>query len=120
MELEIDINTNSKSIVKEHGKAIGELETRRKIETVKSKVARRFARKFKIIKKTCGDLLSVRIQEKKRWCEQLAVSKRIRTIIIIIASHGFFTTDLVDGLSLEYEWLQVSSGLQDSKYSGRS
>ena len=33
----------------------------------------------------------------------------------------FFTSGLADGLSLEFEWQQVSLSLQDSsKYSGRS
>ena len=33
----------------------------------------------------------------------------------------FFTSALVDGLSLEFEWQQISSSLQDySQYSGRS
>ena len=41
-------------------------------------------------------------------------------IIIIIYSSEFFTSALADGLSLESEWLQVSSSLQDSsQYSGR-
>ena len=42
-------------------------------------------------------------------------------IIIIIYSLEFFTSALADGFSLEYEWQQVSSSLQDSsQYSGRS
>ena len=40
------------------------------------------------------------------------------TIIIIIIPWKFFTSASADGLSLEYEWQQVSSILQDS--SGRS
>ena len=41
-------------------------------------------------------------------------------IIIIIYSLGFFTSVLADGPSVESEWLQVSSSLQDSsQYSGR-
>ena len=35
-------------------------------------------------------------------------------IIIIIYSLEFFTSVLADGLSLEFEWQQVSSSLQDS------
>ena len=42
-------------------------------------------------------------------------------IIVILPSWVFFTQTLADGLSLESEWLQVSSDLQDfSQYSGRS
>ena len=42
-------------------------------------------------------------------------------IIIIIYSFEFFTSALADGLSVELEWQQVSSSLQDSsQYSGRS
>ena len=42
-------------------------------------------------------------------------------IIIIIYSLEFFTSALADGLSLEFEWQQNSSSLQDSSpYSGRS
>ena len=42
-------------------------------------------------------------------------------IIIIIYSLEIFTSVLVDGLSLEFEWQQVSSSLQDfSQYSSRS
>ena len=42
-------------------------------------------------------------------------------IIIIIYSLEFFTSVLTDALSLEFEWQQVSSSLQDSsQYSGRS
>ena len=41
--------------------------------------------------------------------------------ITIIYSFEFFTSVLADGLSLEFEWQQVSSSLQDSsQYSGRS
>ena len=40
-------------------------------------------------------------------------------IIIIIHSLEFFTSILADGFSLEFEWQQVSSSLQDSsQYSG--
>ena len=35
-------------------------------------------------------------------------------IIIIVYSLEFFTPALADGLSLEFEWQQVSSSLQDS------
>ena len=43
------------------------------------------------------------------------------SIIIIIYSLEFITSALADGLSLEFEWQQVSSSLQDSsQYSGRS
>ena len=43
------------------------------------------------------------------------------TTIIIIWSFRFFTSTLADGLSLEFEWQQVSSSIQDSsQYSGRS
>ena len=42
-------------------------------------------------------------------------------IIIIIHSLELFTSALADGFSLESEWQQVSSNLQDSsQYSGRS
>ena len=42
-------------------------------------------------------------------------------IIIIIFSLEFFISALADGLSLEFEWQQVSSSHQDSsQYSGRS
>ena len=42
-------------------------------------------------------------------------------IIIIITSWEFFTSALADGLSVEFEWQQVSSSLQDSsQYSSRS
>ena len=42
-------------------------------------------------------------------------------IIIIIHSLEFFTPALADCFSLESEWQQVSSSLQDSsQYSGRS
>ena len=44
-------------------------------------------------------------------------------IIIIIINHSLelFTSALADGFSLESEWQQVSSSLQDSsQYSGRS
>ena len=42
-------------------------------------------------------------------------------IIIIIYSLEFFTSANADGLSLEFEWQQVSSSLQDSSQcSGRS
>ena len=46
--------------------------------------------------------------------------QRIIIIIIIIYSLEFFTSVLADGFSLESEWQQVSSSLQDSsQYSGR-
>ena len=45
----------------------------------------------------------------------------MQIVIIIIYSLEFFTSALADGLSLEFEWQQVSSSLQDSsQYSGRS
>ena len=37
-------------------------------------------------------------------------------IIIIIYSLEFFTSVLADGLSLEFEWQQVFSSLQDSVF----
>ena len=41
-------------------------------------------------------------------------------MIIIIIIIEFFTSVLADGFSLEIEWQQVSSSLQDSsQYSGR-
>ena len=44
-----------------------------------------------------------------------------RIIIIIIYSLEFFTSVLADGSSLEFEWQQISSSLQDSsQYSGWS
>ena len=42
-------------------------------------------------------------------------------IIIIIIYLEFFTSALTDGLSLEFEWQQVSASLRDSsQYSDRS
>ena len=42
-------------------------------------------------------------------------------VVIIINSLEFFTSALADGLSLEFEWQEVSSTLLDSShYSGRS
>ena len=42
-------------------------------------------------------------------------------IIIIIISLEFFSSALTDGPSLEFEWHQVSTSLQDSsQYSGGS
>ena len=53
-------------------------------------------------------------------CQTLHI-RYIIIIIIIIYSLEFFTSALVDGFSLESEWQQVSSSLQDSSlYSGRS
>ena len=51
------------------------------------------------------------------------VSTRLPTsiIIIIIIFWEFFTPALADGFSLDFEWQQVSSSLQDpSQYSDRS
>ena len=46
---------------------------------------------------------------------------RVYNNIIIVYSLEFFTSALADGLSLEFEWQQVSSSLHDStQYSGRS
>ena len=42
-------------------------------------------------------------------------------VIIIFTPWEFFTSALADGLSLKFEWHQVSSSLQDSfPYYGRS
>ena len=42
-------------------------------------------------------------------------------ILILLLLLEFFTPALADGLSLKFEWPQVSSGLRDSsQYSGRS
>ena len=42
-------------------------------------------------------------------------------IVIFFTPLEFFTSVLADGFSLEFEWQQVSSSLQDSSpYSGRS
>ena len=49
------------------------------------------------------------------------VSTRPPIIIIIIIPWKFFTSVLADGLSLNFEWPQDSSSLQDSsQYSGCS
>ena len=51
----------------------------------------------------------------------LTAADIVAAIIIIIHSLELFTSALADGFSLESEWQQVSSSLQDSsKYSGRS
>ena len=45
----------------------------------------------------------------------------LQCIIIMVSSWEFFTSVLADGFSLESDWQQVSSSLQDySHYSGRS
>ena len=44
----------------------------------------------------------------------LLLKEIIIIIIIIIYSLEFFTSALADGLSLEIEWQQISSGFQDS------
>ena len=57
----------------------------------------------------------------RKQSEPHVKDEEIVIIIIIIYSLEFFTSALADGLSLEYEWQQVSSSLQDSsQYSGRS
>ena len=51
----------------------------------------------------------------------LSILFLVTIIIIIIIYSEFFTSALDDGLSLDFEWLQVFSSLQDSsQYSGRS
>ena len=51
---------------------------------------------------------------------QIMFKNKCRLKYIIIHSE-FFTSALADGLSLEFEWQQVSSSLQDSsQYSDRS
>ena len=47
-------------------------------------------------------------------CSCVSFSKTSAIIIIIIYFLEFFTSALADGLSLEFEWQQVSSSLQDS------
>ena len=58
------------------------------------------------------------------WMSSITVFTNIIIIIIIIIiiySLDFFTSALADGLSLEFEWQQVSSRLQDSsQYPSRS
>ena len=47
--------------------------------------------------------------------------KNLNTITTIANLLEFFASELADGLSLEFEWQQVSSSLQDSsQYSDRS
>ena len=56
-------------------------------------------------------------------CFSAALGFTIIIIIIIIIIHSLelFTSALANGFSLESEWQQVSSCLQDfSQYSGRS
>ena len=51
----------------------------------------------------------------------VGTAKSTIIIIIIITPLEFFTSVLADGFSLEFEWQQVSSSLQDSsRDSGRS
>ena len=61
---------------------------------------------------------------RKEYLKLYNCVQKIITIIIVIiifTSWEFFTSVLADGLSLEFEWQQVSSNLQDcSQYSGRS
>ena len=56
-----------------------------------------------------------------RWlCDFVNLKPPKVIIIIIIYSLEFFTSTLADVLSLEIEWQQISSSLQDSsQYSGR-
>ena len=50
----------------------------------------------------------------------LSILADLKNAIIIITSLEFFTLALADGFSLEFEWQQVSSSLQDSsRYSSR-
>ena len=49
------------------------------------------------------------------------MSKFVKIIIIITHSLELFTSAVADGFSLDSEWQQVSSNLQEySQYSGRS
>ena len=64
-------------------------------------------------------LLFINIMSETSWRTVIIII--IKIIIIIIYSLGFFTSALADGLSLEFEWQQVSSSLYDSsQYSGCS
>ena len=54
-------------------------------------------------------------------CYSSKYYKFLFDIVIIIYSLELFTSALADGLSLKFEWQQVSSSLLDfSRYSGRS
>ena len=66
-----------------------------------------------------GDWVTVKLLKSTLF--YLVFSFTIIIIIIIIYSLEFFMSALADGLSLQFEWQQVSSSLQDSsQYSGRS
>ena len=55
------------------------------------------------------------------WAVKALHTIIIIIIIIILIFWEFFTTELADDFSLEFEWQQVSSSLQDSsQYSGLS
>ena len=56
-----------------------------------------------------------------RGFEMFSTEKSPLHFIIIIIYTEFFTSALANGFSLEFEWQQISSSLQDSsQYSGRS
>ena len=51
----------------------------------------------------------------------LSILAILRNAVVLFTPLEFFTSVLADGFSLEFEWLQVPSSLQDSSQdSGRS
>ena len=74
-----------------------------------------------------GQLIAIRKYGKENNWMDISSDKQAKSpfaflgITDIIYSLEFFTSAWADGLSLEFEWQQVSSSLLDSsKYSGRS
>ena len=68
-----------------------------------------------------GLVVPIRIRSMNKIDLFTCLLKVVIIIIIIIIPREFFTSALADVLSLEFEWLQVSSSSQDSsRYSGRS
>ena len=112
-------------------KGLEDLEVDGRVETIQTTELLRTARILRRVLETWGDLLSLKFQWKTislRWCENSEGVKGNNNnyyyhyyYYYYYHHHHLWRVFYTDGLSLEFEWHHVSSGLQDSsQYSGWS
>ena len=96
-------------------KQLEELEIRGLTETIQTTPLIKLVRILRRVLETWGDLLSLEIHWKP------SANTVLKNLQGIFTPLEFFPSVLADGFSLEFEWQQVSTSLQDSsQYSGCS
>ena len=123
MELESDVYTNCGSCTcnnhKRLKKGLEGLEIRGRVETIQTTALKRLAKILRRVLEIWEACCHSNCSEKPSVDTGLKTTQRSKIIIVLLLLFTlleFFTSVLADGFSLESEWQQVSSSLQDSSH----